>query len=178
MRTPHVQNIVWPLAALALALGAGGCSPIEVNCDYNPRFNFSSVKTFAWYRVPAKEMVVSQLTLQRIEDAVKNQMEAKGYRLVSENADFLVAIHAFVQNKVRVEDYGYAGGPYGWGPRDVEVYSYQEGTVMLDFVEAKSRELFWRGAAQGALARSRTPEQREERINEAVEKLLEKYPPK
>jgi hypothetical protein len=177
MKIFYVQKFLGPLVALA-SFVAVGCSPIEVNSDYNARYNFSGLKTFSWYQVPEKEMVVSELTLKRIEYAVQSQLETKGYRLVTENPDFLVAIHAFAQNKVRVQDYSYAVGPYGWGPHGVEVYSYQEGTLMLDFVDGKSKELFWRGAASGALEPAQTPEEREERVNKAVGKLLEKFPPR
>ncbi len=160
-------------SVLALVLVAG-CSPIEVNTDYDTHYDFSRLKTFGWLR-SKDSPEVSQLTLGRIERAIRERLEEKGYTLSAENPDFLVAIHTPVRERTEVWDY-YVG-PW-WGPPQVGVYTYQEGMILVDFVEAASKNLFWRGVAAGALRPERTPEQREDRIREAVEKMLDHFPPK
>jgi hypothetical protein len=44
-------------------------------------------------------------------------------------------------------------------------------------VDAESKELIWRGTAKAEIQNVDTPEKREKLINEAVEKILGKYPP-
>jgi hypothetical protein len=59
----------------------------------------------------------------------------------------------------------------------LNVYEYEEGTFVLDFVDAKSRELVWRGIAQGEVQNYSSPVKRNERINNVVQNVLSKFPP-
>ena len=52
-----------------------------------------------------------------------------------------------------------------------------EGTLIIDFVEPNSKNLLWRGAAKGVFDNARTPEKRDKMINEAVQKILQNFPP-
>ena len=72
--------------------------------------------------------------------------------------------------------YGYGYGGY-WGGGGVDVYQYTEGTLILDLIEAKSKQLVWRGMAQGTIDENASPEQRERRLNEAVMRMLANFPP-
>jgi hypothetical protein len=155
-----------------------GCSTISVNHDYDPDFNFSGLRTYDLLPVPAKA-ARNELVVKRVISAIKRNLDAKGIRRDSRTPDFLVAIHGGRQTKVDVVDWGYAYGRYGryWGPRRVDVYEYQEGTLIIDFVDARTRELFWRGAATGVIGPYMSPEERGKIINEAVAKVLDKFPP-
>jgi hypothetical protein len=57
------------------------------------------------------------------------------------------------------------------------VQEYEEGTLVLDFVDADTKGLVWRGVATDALDAHATPEDRGKQIQEAVTKILAKYPP-
>ena len=54
---------------------------------------------------------------------------------------------------------------------------YTEGTLILDFIDSKSKSLVWRGVAKGAVDPSLTPEKRTKRINEGAAKLMAQFPP-
>jgi hypothetical protein len=165
--------IVFSLAFLLI-----GCSTISVNHDYDPDFNFSSLRTYDLLPVPAKA-ARNELVVKRVVSAVKQNLDAKGIIRDSRKPDFLIAIHGGRQTKVDVVDWGYSYGRYGMyrGPRRVDVYEYQEGTLIIDFVDARTRELFWRGTATGVIDPYRSPEERGRIINEAVAKVLDKFPP-
>jgi hypothetical protein len=45
-------------------------------------------------------------------------------------------------------------------------------------VEAEDMELVWRGMAQAALPRNPDPQRMEEGVRVAIERILDKYPPK
>jgi len=146
--------------------------------DYDTKADFQHLKTFNWMPIPAKADV-DRLNIERIKNAVNSQMAAKGFRKTRDNPDFLIASHVGQKQKVRVADWGYGYGPYGgyWGPRGVDVYKYEEGPLILDFVDTKSKKLIWRGSAKAQISANMTPEKREKLIAEAVQKILEKFPP-
>ena len=54
-------------------------------------------------------------------------------------------------------------------------YEYEEGQLILDFVNAKSRELILRASAKAVIEPTLTPEQREQRINKIVSEIFEKF---
>ncbi len=165
--------LVLTLCVVVLALS---CSSISVSHDYDPQVNFTNLKTFSWLSFP-KKAEVNQLVVRRIRDAVTGELEAKGLRL-SSNPDFLIAMHGATQEKLDITDWGYTSRRAAyWGHRDISVQQYTEGTLILDFVDAKSKEMIWRGVASGAVDPGASPEQRTKRINEAVAKLLAKFPP-
>jgi len=55
---------------------------------------------------------------------------------------------------------------------------YDEGTLILEVVDAASGRLVWRGWAQAEVKSKADPGQREARIWEAVAKILDQFPPK
>ncbi len=163
-----------------------GCSNISVSYDYDTKSDFTSLKTFDFMPVPVQSNV-NTLNVKRIQDAVRNQLESKGYTQTPDNPDFQIAMHLSKQEKARVKsvtDSGYThtfGRRIDWGDntgtRRINVYEYEEGTLILDFVDAQSNELSWRGVATAEILHYTNPEKREKRINKAVQKILNNFPP-
>ncbi len=118
---------------------------------------------------------------KRILRAIDTQMQAKGYTK-SETPDLLVNIFTKERERVDVNQYsagwGYGWGwgwnPYMWGGRNY-VTTSTEGTLYIDLIDAKKKELIWQGKGSGYLEQSR--EKKEERINEFVSKILAQFPP-
>ena len=83
------------------------------------------------------------------------------------------------KDKVNVTNWGYGYSPEGryWGRGGFSVYQYEEGTLVLDLIDAKSRDLIWRGAAKADVEVATTPEKRDKLIQAAVHKILENFPP-
>jgi hypothetical protein len=160
------------------------CSIYDVRYDYDRQTDFAEFKTFGWMQVPEKAGI-SSLVVQRVKNAVKAELETKGLMMMSNNPDFLIAEHLGKKDKVQVTDWGYSYGTYGRygrysgirGPGRISTYQYEEGILILDFVNAKSKKLIWRGAAKAKVQNVNTPEKSEKIINAAVKKILEKYPP-
>ena len=61
--------------------------------------------------------------------------------------------------------------------QDTYVREYDEGTLIIDIVDAGSNELVWRGAAQGEVNLAASPQEREQRAQDAVQRILEDFPP-
>jgi hypothetical protein len=179
-------------------LGMLGCAPsVSVNYDYDKNVDFKALNKFAWLAAPATasgslETVIRSNTIldSRIKAAVNDQMALKGYLLApdSTQADLLLTYHVGTKDKVDVTNWGYGYGSYGgWygyggyggygGGGGVDVYQYTEGTLILDIVDVNSRNLVWRGSAQGTLDPNASTEKREQRIKDAVAKMMANYPP-
>jgi hypothetical protein len=161
-----------------LAITTMGCSTLSVTHDYDTQVDFAPLKTFGWMAQPSRVSTKMGLYDKRIKDAVNSQLSAKGYETKSSNPDFLIAYHVGVSNKIDVQDWGYNYGPRGYASgRDISVYQYTQGTLILDIVDPKTKQLIWRGVAQDAVDRGASTEKKEKKLNEAVSKILEKFPP-
>ncbi len=175
---------------LMMVLALGCASSIDIKHDYDKSQDFSALKTYDWFPQPtiipgdartAQER--SGLVAKRIKDAVDSELRAKGLKKDSRNPNFLIVKHLGFDDKINVTDYGYSYGAYGhyyggaWGGRTIDVYQYTEGTLILDFIDTKTKQLIWRGAATGTVDPDRPREEREKRLNKAIAKILAKFPP-
>ena len=157
------------------------CSSITVNQDYNTEFDFSKWKTFAFIPIP-ESAGIDQINATRLGNSVTKQLEAKGYKL-QEPADFGVAFQFGKQQVTDVTSYGGYGygwgwGGYGYGPGGgVDVTQYEQGTLIIDFVDMKANKLEWRGTGQGALDDNPSVEDRIANIDTAVAQILAQFPP-
>jgi hypothetical protein len=162
---------------------AVSCASIYgVQHDYDKQVDFANLKTYDWMQVPEKAGIDS-LSVQRVKNAVNAELKAKGLMMTSDNPDFLIAEHLGKKDKVQVTDWGYGYGPHGgywggyWGPGGVSTYEYEEGSLILDFVDAKAKKMIWRGVAKAEINSANTPEKKEKLINEAVNEILKNFPP-
>lgn len=175
------------LVIATAGLTVSGCASFQVDSDFDPEADFAQYDTFTWLpRVPDTDNPIKSddLLYKRIERAVNNNLAAKGMRIVDNEADasLLVTEHIGIEQKLRVNttNYGYGYGHwgyYGGGYQQTQVDQYEEGTLMIDLIDAKTKQLVWRGTAQSRLQHLKTPEERNKRIREAVDAILEGYPP-
>lgn len=174
-----MKRLVFPIG-VAIIMGIIACSSMRVSIDYDQDIDFAQYKTFRWIphkpKVGPRRLLDHALMEKRTKNSVENELAAKGIeKIAGERPDFLIAYHIGAENKVDVDTYGYRYGPRGrrWG-RHVEVHRYKEGTLILDFIDPESKQLVWRGTAVGAVHR---PEDLGDKLNKAVEKIVEKFPP-
>ena len=155
-----------------------GCATISTNFDYDTGFDFAGLQSYDWKTVdPGADE--DPLSRRRVERALNEGLTAGGYRRDSSNPDFYVAIHVGSEDRIDVVNwgYGYGRGAGRYGPRDVSVYTYQEGTLIIDMVDARSDELVWRGTARRVFTSAPTAEEKTRIVNQAVQKLLAGFPP-
>jgi hypothetical protein len=65
-------------------------------------------------------------------------------------------------------------GPY-WQRTPTYVYSYREGTLIIDLMDAKNN-LVWRGSAAAPIEEVYSPEQTTKLVNKAVSKMFKTFP--
>jgi hypothetical protein len=160
----------------------GSCSSIKVNSDYDKSVDFSQYKTYAFHKRGIDRVEISGLDKKRILNAIDAELSKKGM-IKSENPDLLINIFTKERERIDVDQFnagwgygwGYGWNPYLWGGRTY-VSSYVEGTLYIDLIDAKKKELVWEGEGVGYLTENR--ERKESQINEFAAKILAQFPPK
>jgi hypothetical protein len=171
------------LALVTCGVMIGCAAQPTMNIDYDTEADFSALKTYNW--MPATGNAADELLVKRIRNAVDTQLQAKGHELVANNADFLIAMQLSGQTT-----YGGSAGvgmsvgiPVGRAGRisvgggKSKPIEKKEGTVVLDFLDAKTKALVWQGTASGTVRSDASPEEQQQRINEVVSQMLADFPP-
>lgn len=170
------------ILSLLLFFIFSSCSSIKVNSDYDKNIDFTQFKTFAFYKNGIDKVEISDLDKKRILRSIDEAMTAKGFTK-NETPDLLVNIFTKEREQVDVNRFNYGWGygwGYGWNPYmwggNTSVSRYTEGTLYIDLIDAKKKELIWQGEGEGVLTKDTN--KKDEKIKEFVVKILEQYPPK
>ncbi|MFO7338771.1 MAG: DUF4136 domain-containing protein [Lysobacteraceae bacterium] len=177
------------LLALATLLLAACASGPRISAEADPTADFGRYRSFAFYSPLAIEAHgYSTPTSNRIRQAARAQMEARGYVYDEREPDLWVNLNAYLQERTDVTtmpevDYtyyysyrarAYVAVPY-WRER-TDVRRYTEGTLNVDLVDARENRLVWTGVAVGHARRGSTPEERGARIDAAMADIFARYP--
>ena len=170
MKTLKLLSVLF-IATLA------SCSSVRVNADYDKKATFTNYKTYAYLKSGVDKAEISDLDKKRILYSIDEVMATKGFSK-SENPDVLISI--FTKERERVDIYQNYGSGWGWNPWWGMGYSNvtttPEGTLFIDVIDAKTKELVWQGEGSGYLTKN--TDKKDARIKEFVSKILEQYPPK
>jgi Domain of unknown function (DUF4136) len=185
-----VRNDCAVVLAMVLLAVVGGCATLQVGSDYDRSASFSGYHTFAVMKREhhGPSGIHNPLVTQRADDAIKEELQRKGFVLTSDpaSADFIVDFTIGSRERTDVSTYpdpyvgwgwgrrGWWGGPY-WG-QDVDVRQYREGTLSIDIFDAHNHRPVWHGWAKKELSR-KDIEQSQEPIRKAVASVLERFPP-
>jgi hypothetical protein len=171
------------LLPILLLFLVASCDTVKVYSDYDKTVDFNQYKTFAYMRSGIDKVEISDLDKKRILNAIDQQLLAKGFTK-SEDPDFLVNIFTKSREEISVNQ-SYNGWGYGWGwgwgwnpymyGGNTYVSSSTEGTLFIDFIDAKKKELIWQGEGSGTL--SRDMNEKDVIVNDIVTKILAQYPP-
>lgn len=170
------------LFALVLVTFFSSCSSVRVYSDYDKNVDFTPYKSYAYYKAGIDKVEVSELDKKRILRAIDQQMASKGF-VKSENPDVLINIFTKSREQVNVNQFN-AGWGYGWGwgwnpwmmgGNQTTVSTSTEGTLFIDLIDAKKKELVWQGEGIGTLNKNAL--KKDEVVAEFVGKILAQYPP-
>ena len=185
MKTSQIAMLViWTASAMVFC----GCSSVKVTTDYDRSVPFASYHSYA-LEPPTNGPPFSPSADSALRNTLRGTLAARGISEVaaSEKPDLAVVPHVQLQQQYSVDQYthwGYAGGawPYRGGYYGVwagapttytTINNYTEGTLLLDFVDTASQRLVFRGAGKGTVS---SPESNAKKIEEAVRKIVEKFP--
>jgi hypothetical protein len=169
------------LFLLVFIFGFASCSTIRVTTDYDTKTDFTSYKTFAFYKKGIDKAKISDLDKRRILKAIETELLNKGFKK-SENPDMLVSIFAKSRKKVNVDarfnhPVSYMYPSYYYGRDRLRITKQTEGTLFIDFIDKKEKKMLWQGIGSGVLG-AKTGIKKQEKIQLFVREILSKYPPK
>lgn len=160
------------LLSFVAFLFASCATTYSVTSDYEKGVNFSSYKTFQILKQKKGFPVgANPINKQRIDRAILKEMNEFGFD-TSKDPDLLVSW--FVKVKT-IKEMNVYHDYYGrWRGRNwVEVNEYDEGTLIIDLVDRKSKQVVWHGVTSGRVYENMPDVENE--INEAVKALFEKF---
>ena len=155
------------------------CSSVSVVSDYDKAVDFENYKSFAFYKTGIDKAEINDLDKRRILRAIEASLLAKGF-VKSSNPDLLVSMFTKSREQINVWNNGFGPYGYGWGwspwyynNMNTSVSTSTEGVLYIDLIDANKKELVWQGQGTGYLSQKK----KEERIQDFVSKIMEKYPP-
>lgn len=178
---------LWHYLVAVLLLSACSSTP-KVSSDYDRDVNFSAYRTFGFVDSLATDKSgYSTLITGYFKSAVAREMTGLGYVYSNKTPDLLVNFTTNVESRSDVRStgttmypgyYGYRAGMYGsfaTYPADVSTVHYKVGTVTVDVIDSRMKQLVWEGTTEGKLTKS-VMENPEAAINGAVANIFTHYP--
>lgn len=168
------------VVALAAAIAACASAP-TYKVGWDQHADFSKYKTWAW---KPDGSIKDPVWAQRCRSVLGDELQKHGLTEVPDpdRADLWVAVHARLSSETVTAfapDWGYGWGPYGstWAYDDTIQYEVPMGTLVLDLVDARQKQIVWRGRANGEIQANRTNEEREQKLISIFQQLFAGYPP-
>ena len=181
------------LAALfPLALLVAGCSSVSVTQDFDKSADFSSVQTFAWLHAEQPETgnhrIDDDLINARIRRFIVQEMTAKGFKQTdATSADILVEYFAGIDRRISDSggsvsmgmSRGSAGraGSVGWSSGST-ISEDEFGILTINLIDPQTQRTIWRGTGSRRTSSRPSPERITRNIEEAVQRILKRFPPK
>ncbi|MDR3353057.1 MAG: DUF4136 domain-containing protein [Zoogloeaceae bacterium] len=174
------------LFLLLLAFLLGGCATTltpEIRSHVNPDADFSRYRSFAFFSpLGTDKDGYGSILSRHLRDATRRALEARGYRYTETEPDLLVNFSADAVDKADVVSfssmghYGYRGHWHGlWHGHDTTMLQYQEGSLNLDLIDARQKQLVWEGIAEGRIT-EHARQNLEATVQSIVEGIFRQYP--
>lgn len=155
---------LWVLG-LTLLFGVAA-SGQTVTSTYDKDYGLSRLDTYefaAGERDKSDPLATNTLTERKIKDALDEELQNSGHHPPPHGGapSFIVSFH--VKAEDRTDESG--GGP-----------NYMQGTLIVDFHDAATKRLVWRGVASGVVGRASVDLRlAEEVVKSAAKSLLEQF---
>ena len=175
------------IAALTVIAAGIGCGGMSTDWEYDNAFDFGALRTYDWIGIRAAP---TEMVRRHFEQATDQALAAKGYARSAFNPDFRVVAYFDITRLGATSETGTGlsrGGvlpdsdiPPSWLGESGGTISYaaREGSVMLDMVEPRTKQLLWRGCVSDAFSARMKDEDRVAAVRDAVAALLSRFPPK
>ena len=182
MKYMNLCRISYLIVMLLLSMS---CSPISVSVDFDRDTDFSIFKNYKWIKQKSKSddkvIFLNEINKKRFAAAIQNELSQKGFQKMEEDKpDFSVVYHVRLDKKLDTSPYNYTYGPY-YEPT-IQARVYQRGTIIIDIIDAKFKQLVWRGVAEGVLSEKEEDWSKKSDmdiyISKVVKKILNDFPPR
>jgi hypothetical protein len=173
------------IAALAISLAVASCATtMGVSSHVERGLDFSTYRSFSWG--PSDALPTGDPRLDNdpvfkdhVQGAVEKQLAARGIELrTAGTPDLLIHYHANIRKRIAIDRRDHAYDYCSGANCPPETITYEAGTLVLDFIDARTNRLIWRGWAQNSVEDTlHNRDKMARRIDQAVTQMLERLPP-
>lgn len=151
--------------------------------------NFKKIKTYSWTsdidKIPKDAIFLgpngvyifnNESGRKMIKEAVKYEMDSRGYTMNTSNPDILISFSVLEQPGTLQSADGYVTVASGEKVRtkdDISQVKVQPGTLIINFIDAKSNKAVWQGFASGILRADEMHDQA--KVREAVSSVFNQF---
>ena len=173
------------LASMLATLPA--CSTLQVRAEFSERTDFTTYRAWAWRPQGSggaeDPRVRDPATSELVRRTVERELASHGLKRVELDGapDFLVDYFGWSRERTDVKQSGtglrgsgYTYDPGASAPAVTEVRTLRDGTLMVDFFDARTRARTWRGTANDSVVAGASPGA----VEAAVTALLAQFPPR
>jgi hypothetical protein len=142
------------MAVVALATAAA-CAPVTVTLFTESSVDLARYRTYGWGEVEGgvpgdPRLDNNPFFHDYLRGAIDRHLRTRGYEQTAMVPDLRVHYHASATQRISIS----GTEPAKLTCRDCGVQVYDEGTVLIDLVDARSGALVWRGSTQTDIAGS------------------------
>jgi hypothetical protein len=176
----NVRHTLIATLVAATAIAATACAPVRVNASLERGMDFTHYKSYAWaasdhFSTGDPRLDNNEFFQDRLRRTADGILATRGFEQGSTTAaDLVIHYHASVRETIDVNGldrkYGYCDS--------CRSSIYDAGTITLDFVDAHTNKLVWRGWSEGSLDGIDNQSIIEQRVDDAVTRILQKLPPR
>jgi hypothetical protein len=173
------------IAALVASVTTVGCATtMAVSSHVERGLDFSRYHSFSWG--PADALPKGDPRLDNdpfykdhVLGAVEKQLAKRGFELTTTGAaDLLIHYHANIRKRFAIDRGAQAYDSCNGANCPPETIAYEEGTLVLDFIDARTNRLVWRGWARNTVEDTlRNRDKMARRVDQAVTEMLKRLPP-
>jgi hypothetical protein len=167
------------LAFVFIGILIVSCSTQTVSVDYDRNQDFSQIKD---YQFEFAENTMSGLDIQRIQNAIREELNLKGMAF-NENSAVKIKIvpeEYISENRDSQVGIGVGGGNYGFGTSvgiGIPINSEKLNQKYLVSIYNAEDQLVWDGRLDIQMPANANPETVDANVQKGVRKLFKNYPP-
>ena len=168
------------VGAAVIVAAAVACAPITVTSFTERGVEVTRYRTYDWGTVDAAmpgdpRLENNPFFHDYLRGAIDRQLRARGYEQTALTPDLRVHYHASATQRIYIS----GSEPTRERCSDCAVQVFDEGTVLIDLVDARTGALVWRGSAQADIASAVAEQTRLERaLERVVTRILNTLPPR
>lgn len=151
--------------------------------------DFTNLKTYSWTtdidKIPNEQIFIgpggvyvfnNESGRKMIKDAIKYQLDARGYKMSTTNPDMLISFSVLEQGGRLRTTNGYVTLTGGEKVRTEDNISYKDvkpGTLIVNITNMKTGKMIWQGFASGILQADQMQDQA--KVRQAVSSIFEEF---
>ena len=172
--------------ALCIALFVGACSSTPTaTTDYDSRDDFSGVRKIAIQpvnRASPSTVIISDMQIERVNEALTTELERRGFSVVMENADadMLLVWHLVTQERTDIRSFNSTARYNCWncaGSSNVTVRQYTQGSFFVAMIVPVILRSVWRSIIESRMRNQTDPERAAPKREEAARAIFANFPP-